>query len=401
MNKLNQILIICLIGCLLLTGCININLTQTQEEQQDITDKSIKTDEEKLEDLGISDINDPNMVSYVEDIVYSHLIDELSNQGYVIENVEARYISKEYLEELAYNSQENIYFGYTLSELENEFEGTKYIFTLGEDGETIVTEFEGYDDTYDQVVRNVAIGTGVILVCVTVSVATAGVAPAVSVIFAASATQATSMALSGAVFGAATSAIATGIQTRNVEQTMKAAALGGSEGFKWGAISGAIMGGAGKYSALRGATTNGLTMNQVAIIQREKKYPLEIIKQIHSMEEYEVYKKAGLVSKEVNGKVALVRDIDLNYVSKLGGKKVTNLERMLNGYAPLDPATGKAYQLHHIGQKSDAALAILTEAEHQGNAAILNIPGKTSEIDREAFNLVRQEFCKSYASIFA
>ena len=75
----------------------------------------------------------------------------------------------------------------------------------------------------------------------------------------------------------------------------------------------------------------------------------------------------------VNGKLALVRDIDLNYKSSLpDGREVTNLQRMQEGYAPLDPATGKAYQLHHINQDPNGTLAILKEAEHQGNSSILN-----------------------------
>ena len=63
---------------------------------------------------------------------------------------------------------------------------------------------------------------------------------------------------------------------------------------------------------------------------------------------------------------------------------------MQRGLAPLDPATGKAYQLHHIGQKADGTLAVVTEAQHQGNSAILNIVGKESEINRAA--TVRKEF---------
>ena len=100
----------------------------------------------------------------------------------------------------------------------------------------------------------------------------------------------------------------------------------------------------------------------------------------------------------MNGQKALVKNIDLEYVSKLSdGSKITNLERMKKGYSPIDAATGKAYQLHHIGQKSEGTLAILTEAEHQGNASILNISGKISEIDRTAFNKVRKEFWMSFA----
>ena len=88
----------------------------------------------------------------------------------------------------------------------------------------------------------------------------------------------------------------------------------------------------------------------------------------------------------VNGKTSLLQEIDLNYVSRLpDGTKVTNLVRMQNGYPPIDPATGKAYQLHHIGQKADATLAVLTEEQHRG---------KKSEIVRSEFATTRKEFWK-------
>ena len=161
----------------------------------------------------------------------------MDSDEYFVENVSAIYISQEYIDELAYNSQANIYFGYTLQELSEQFQGKKYVFTLGDDGSTIVTEFEEYDDTYDRALKNVAIGTGVILVCVTVSLVTGGLgAPAVSMIFAASAKTGTVMALSGGAMGGISAGIVTGVQTGDMEQALKAAALAGSEGYKWGAI---------------------------------------------------------------------------------------------------------------------------------------------------------------------
>ena len=119
------------------------------------------------------------------------------------------------------------------------------------------------------------------------------------------------------------------------------------------------------------------------------------------MEEYQVYKDAGLTVQMVDGKLALMQNIDLNFKSTLpDGTEVTNLQRMLKGYAPLDSATGKAYQLHHIGQKADGTLAVLTEAQHQGNSAILNTIGKESEINRAAFDKVRKAFWENAGKLF-
>lgn len=360
------------------------------------------TSEEYVNSLGFTSLNDPNLMRYVEDTVYTDLVNQLDSDKYFVENVEAVYISKEYLDELAYNSQENFYFGYKLSDLEEAFQGDKFIFTLGENGQTDVIPFEEYDDTFDKAIRNVSIGTGVILLCVTVSVVTGGAgAPAVSMIFAASAKSATVFALSSGVISGVSAGVVEGIRTHDFDKAVKAAALKGSEGYMWGACTGAITGGASEAIALKGATLNGLTMNQAATIQKESKYPLDVIKQFKSMEEYQVYKDAGLTARIIDGKLELMQNIDLNYKSTLpDGTEVTNLQRMLKGYAPLDSATGKAYQLHHIGQKADGTLAVLTEAQHQGNSAILNTIGKESEINRAAFDKMRKAFWENAGKLF-
>ena len=353
--------------------------------------------EEYIQSLGFTSLSDPELLRYVEDTVYADLVNQLNSDEYFIENVEAVYISKEYLDELAYNSQENIYFGYKLSELDEAFQGEKYIFRLSDTGETEVVPFEEYDDTYDKVIRNVAIGTGVILLCVTVSVVTGGVgAPAASMIFAASAKSAAAFALSSGVISGASAGIVEGYKTHDYNKALKAAALKGSEGFMWGACTGAVTGGVGEAVALKGATLNGLTMNEAAVIQKESKYPLDVIKQFSSTKQFEICKEAGLTADMVSGKTALIRNIDLNYVDEATG--LTNLERMQQGLAALDPS-GKAYELHHIGQHADSTLAILTQEEHRigDSYKIWHELGAESEIDRAAFDKIRKAFWQNLA----
>ena len=309
-------------------------------------------------------LDDQNLLRYVEDTVYEDLVSELDSSEYLVENVQAVYISQEYIDELAYNSKENIFFGHTLRELDQQFQGKRYVFTTDETGKTIVKEFEAYDDTYDQVIRNVAVGTGVILVCVTVSAVSAVAAPAVSVVFASAAEAAAIGAVSGALIGGVTAGVVTGIQTGDMDQALKAAALSASEGYMWGAISGALTGGASEALALKGATLNGLTMNEAATIQRESKYPIDVIKQFHSIEEYNVFKDAGLKPTMVDGKSVLARTIDLAIKDDKGRR---NLERMKQGVAPLTK-TGETIELHHVGQKVDGTLAMLTTSEHDNPA---------------------------------
>ncbi len=410
-----------LLACSILAcGCANNtednkNITETDtsavagesvisEEMEASVEKSIPEEElgdpeEYVYEPEFDSLESDELLDYVEDSVYSELVSQLKNEEYYVENVSAVYVSKEYLEELAYNSQANIFFGYTLQDIEEVYGDKRYVFTVNDLGETIVQPFEDYDDTYERIIKNVAIGTGVILVCVTVSVVTAGAgAPAVSLIFAASAKTGTIMALSSAGLGGVAQGVITGMQTGDMNAAIKAGALEASESFKWGAISGTIMGGTSesvKYAkamkALKGLELH-ISAQEAAAIQMQTGYPAEVIAQFHSMEEFKVFQDAGLKSVMVNGKSALVRsDIDLNLVDEWGR---TNLQRMKLGLSPLD-ASGKSYELHHIGQEADATLAILKQSEHD-NAALHGFKA-ISEIDREAFAVQRKNFWKTVA----
>ncbi len=392
---------------MLLTGCTKapiqymINVPASNSIINSGNAVEVKTNNE----LEFRGLDDNALLVYVEDLVYDETVTVLNSDEYVVESVNAIYISKEYIDEVAFNSQSNVFFGYTLNELNEIFQGSRYIITLSEDGETTVQELQEITDTYSEdIMKNVAIGTGVILVCVTVSVVSSelGAPAAFSAIISASAKSASIFALSSAAFDGIPAGIVRGYQTGDVNAALKAVAISGSEGFKWGAITGAVFGGAKEAFLLKKGTISGLTMGEVAKIQKESKLPMDIIKQIHTMEEYDVYKKAGLVTKIVNKRTALVQYIDLNYKSTLpDGTEVTNLTRMLKGYAPLDPVTGKQYNLHHIGQKADATLAVLTESQHQSNSKILNILGKESEIDRLEFDKIRKAFWKDLGNQFA
>ena len=194
-------------------------------------------------------LSDPELLTYLEDDIYSTLESQFSSDDYIIENISTSYLSKEHLSELEYNSKENIFFGYTLSDLEAEFNGTRYIFTLGEDGSTVVTELETLeDDTYSRILKNVAIGEGVIFITATVTALAPhlGVPATVAYTLAVSAKTALSVAKSTAFACGLTQALITGYQTGDVKKAIKSAALGASNGFKWGAISGAVVGGIGE-----------------------------------------------------------------------------------------------------------------------------------------------------------
>lgn len=365
---------------LFLTGCAGA----------DSNNKNTKITE--IEEMQFAGVEDPALASYIEDELYKNIIEELDSDKYFIENVQATYVSKEYLEESQYNSQSNIYFGYSLEQLDQAFGDTKYVFDIDENGNTTVKELVEITDNFDQVIQNVMIGSGVILICVTVSLVTAPYAPAVSLIFATSAKTATTCAVSGAALDGVVSAAITGYETGDIDKALQSGLVSASEGFKWGAIVGAVSGGASSTISLKGATTNGLTMNQAVMIQKDSKLPLELIKSFHSVEEYNVYKNSSLQLMKINGKNSLVQKIDWDYVGDLEDGR-TNAQRVLDGLAPLDKS-GKSYEIHHVGQKQDSPFAILTSEQHKSNYKIIhkNIGQTSSEIDRKVFSKEKRDF---------
>ena len=390
---------------MVLTGCGQVKPQKTTDHQNESsvisTEDSAVSGELTFKEIEpqFTSLGDEQFLTHVESLVYREAVSAINSEEFFVENVSAVYISKEYLDEVAFNSQSNIYFGYTLAELDEIFQGAKYIFTLSESGTTTVQELQVIEDvSTETMLKNVAIGTGVILICVTVSVVSAGVgAPAVSMIFAASATTAKTFAISSAAFGGISAGVVKGIETGDFNEAIEAAAMGATEGFKWGAISGAVVGGVSQGSALYGAAKQtNFTMNQYAKIQQETGYPLDVIKQFHTMDEYQAFRNANLKPAVVGNKVALVKtDIDLTRVDAKGR---TNLERMKQGLAPQD-SNGISYELHHVGQKKDGTLAIMSQAEHD-NPAIHGFLQKTeAHAVGTDWDAERQRFWKTFAKL--
>ncbi|WP_106625873.1 HNH/ENDO VII family nuclease [Selenomonas massiliensis] len=142
-----------------------------------------------------------------------------------------------------------------------------------------------------------------------------------------------------------------------------------------------------------------LTDEEKQRIKDETGWSDEIVDAIGSMEEYEIYKKAGLVEAEVDGKKCLVRtDINWDQVDEKGR---TNRERVERGLSPLDE-NGKPIELHHIGQHADSPLAELTFEEHRcnGNDTILHNKGVETEVHGEGstWNQERADHWKDRAT---
>ena len=380
---MKRVLALALCICLVLAGCKG---APSDTESQVIKPVSYAYPEE------YASMDDTELVDGLEESVYESLVSELGSDDYLVEDVEVSYVSQEYLDELASNSKKNIFFGYSLEEVINHFGETPYVFT-NDGGSTVVREFESY------VATNVAMGAGVIVVCATVT----AVAPAVGAPTAVTAIF--TFATKGAVIGSAIDAsvsgtvagVMKGMETGDAKEAIKAAMLGASEGFKSGAIIGATTGGAAEGAGLLRASRNGLTVSEAAAIQMESKLPLRIIQDMRNVEEYEIYKSANLKActvKTADGtRTVLARDLDMKIVDNNG---LTNRERMLDGLNPIDE-NGISLEYHHIGQKNDGALALLTRSEHDMPGLHF---GQESEIERRAFNSERASINKYLIELY-
>lgn len=150
---MKRMIALLLSSIMVLTGCGKVRPQETINNKIDppavyatdnVADGQLVLKEIKPQ---FSVLDDEQLLIHTEDLVYREAVSAINSEEYFIENVSAVYISKEYLDELAFNSQSNIYFDYILTELNEIFQGTKCIFTLSEDGSTAVQELQEIEDT--------------------------------------------------------------------------------------------------------------------------------------------------------------------------------------------------------------------------------------------------------------
>lgn len=150
-------------------------------------------------------------------------------------------------------------------------------------------------------------------------------------------------------------------------------------------------------------------------LNRLTHWPDEIINAIASMEEAEIYMKAGLKAARIGNRWALIRS-DINWSdycvrrntwlkNKLADYSkwvdYNNADLIGEGFPPRD-VNGDPYELHHIGQHQDSPFAELTWADHMGdgNNTILHQAGKESEINRQLFDREKSEYWKARFKAF-
>ena len=69
--------------------------------------------------------------------------------------------------------------------------------------------------------------------------------------------------------------------------------------------------------------------------------------------------------------------------------------------APIGP-DGKSFELHHIGQRTDSPLAILTHSQHHapGDYEFIHYADEGKDIGESAWNAQRREFWENMANAY-
>lgn len=142
----------------------------------------------------------------------SYLVQEsLDSSEYpvLVEDVAIQYMSKEYYEELEFNSQENVYFGYTDKKLLEMFDTSEYSFTVNQLGTTVAELDPRPFDTkvFEKSIKNVAVGSGVIIVCASISVVLSGGATTPMAVMMVVGETASEAAIAAAISGVVTAGV--------------------------------------------------------------------------------------------------------------------------------------------------------------------------------------------------
>lgn len=127
-------------------------------------------------------------------------------------------------------------------------------------------------------------------------------------------------------------------------------------------------------------------------VEQTSPYSRKINVFIRNTKELQVYTQLDLKETIVT-RPALILDIDPYYYDSSG---ISNLNKMLSGKAPIDVATGKTIDLHHIGQKYESPFAELPHSIHEfgGNYSVLHVPTVSWRNNEEFVKITNAEITK-------
>lgn len=148
-------------------------------------------------------------------------------------------------------------------------------------------------------------------------------------------------------------------------------------------------------------TGASLPFMDLLILRWKTRWSTNLLRYIRTKEEAQIYMKAGLKEKIINGKTALIQPrIEGKAHNAPQWSDWSNKDLAEEGYAPRDN-NGIPYELHHIGQYPDSPLAELTWEEHHANGNFKKLHTfDDSKIDRLDFEKEKKNYWIARANTF-
>ena len=118
---MKRIISLLLAAIFILAGCIKNPIPEnTTDDSKDTTASVQLTDDlVNLEMPEYKSFGDEAFLKYFENRLYKDMVSSINSDEYFIENVQAIYYSQEYIDEFLFNSQSNLFFGFTLAKYES------------------------------------------------------------------------------------------------------------------------------------------------------------------------------------------------------------------------------------------------------------------------------------------
>ena len=374
--------------------------------------QEVGLDEETL--AKYQSLDDPALLGYIENSVYHDVVSQIDNNQYIVEKVQAVYVSKEYLEELEYNSKENEWFGYKSSELSQMFQGKQYMFTLGNDGNTEVKEFEQWQgDNLTKIMKNVEIVTGVILVCVILvkvtPVAVTGLkstgilanAPKIINFFSVSASKVQPLLQGITRMGNSVASIAMDKgKGETIQKLTDVLSTVNDLGYQVSGFVGKTEANIDKWNDVSNQVIQGKLNSQDIADAQRRKFPAELIANL-DQEEFRHYQEQDLRSYRINNRFVLMKLPTSRELTTPLSEGITNAQRLSKGQSLLDIRTEESYELHHVLQEKEGVLALLSREAHRGLANFAKLHKRTGPgVHNKGTGLTSSEWERQKREVF-
>lgn len=191
------------------------------------------------------DLEDDSISSDTNDDLKNIIKDDLTNKlgdNYQVDYVDSVYMSKEYIEEVTYNGKDNIYFGYNYDQIARSMGNKNWTFTVSDDGKTVVSVVEEANSALFNLVKNLAIVRGIIMVGTIISIISENnIRHSIACFVVGAANLTLVAATTGALISGITAGIVEGIKTGDFAGSIECGVNALEKGFKYGALAGSLM----------------------------------------------------------------------------------------------------------------------------------------------------------------